>query len=565
MVWVKEDDAIVVPGKGNPISPQKITGGVQGRVLDEKNNPVAGAQVLCGSETSTTDSKGAFIIPKVAMIKEAAVITVKKAGYFNGVRTFVATGDSTLQYVQLSLLPKKTAGSFDAATGGLITGSNCQMIFLPQQILSLDNKPYNGQVNVLFAPISPDQPNFRDIMPGDLRGINNNNQQVGLQSFGMMAVELEGKNGEKLKLDGSKPVTFSMNIPASLISSAPATIPLWYFDESIGIWREEGSATKTGGSYIGSVKHFSFWNCDAPFPVVDFKATFTDMNGIPLSNVQVKIARSNGAIGYGYTNDKGIVTGKVPSNEKVFISLTDPCNKPFNEKEIGPFNGNTDLGIIKVTIPTAGNIQFNGEVTDCNNAPVKKGEVNISISGVTYRAITDSVTGKYAVNALFCATGFVNATLLAVDRTNNKMSAPTKLDVTAGTYIQPLVACDAIQPNRIQLVVDGRTFNYSQPADSIELRGTGNNMYSFSGRRKAINTDPAVYWMMNNLSTGTRTPYSFNVVMPVSKYFQGRNISCTITKTGGIGEYVEGTFAGNMSDSTSTVPVSGNFRILITN
>ncbi|MEI2747339.1 MAG: hypothetical protein V9E88_01095 [Ferruginibacter sp.] len=83
-----------------------------------------------------------------------------------------------------------------------------------------------------------------------------------LTSYAMMAVELESAAGEKLQLKEGSEATLVFAVPAVAQSSAPASIPLWYVDEKIGLWREEGTATKQGNQYTGKVKHFSFWNCD---------------------------------------------------------------------------------------------------------------------------------------------------------------------------------------------------------------------------------------------------------------------------------------------------------------
>ena len=55
-----------------------------------------------------------------------------------------------------------------------------------------------------------------------------------------------------------------MPVPSEILNSAPATIPLWHFDEDLGSWVEEGQATLVNGEYVGQVSHFSFWNYDVP-------------------------------------------------------------------------------------------------------------------------------------------------------------------------------------------------------------------------------------------------------------------------------------------------------------
>jgi hypothetical protein len=47
-----------------------------------------------------------------------------------------------------------------------------------------------------------------------------------------------------------------------MVSVAPPTIEMWFFDEVKGIWKEEGIGTKQGSVYVGEVSHFSSWNFD---------------------------------------------------------------------------------------------------------------------------------------------------------------------------------------------------------------------------------------------------------------------------------------------------------------
>jgi hypothetical protein len=53
---------------------------------------------------------------------------------------------------------------------------------------------------VYAAYLDPENKNIIRQMPGDLLGINAANNMVGLERWGMMAVELESPTGEKLKL-----------------------------------------------------------------------------------------------------------------------------------------------------------------------------------------------------------------------------------------------------------------------------------------------------------------------------------------------------------------------------
>lgn len=249
----------------SPISDKQVRSSVHGIVVDENNKPIPGATVRFGMTGMVTDIRETFLFTDERVNEEAAVVTVKKTGYFNGIRTFRITAPDKLQFVKIQLLPKKALGVFDAANGGTVTVSNAQFTFVAQQVLGADGKPYSGKVSLMYAPINPERADFAEIMPGDLRAINKNNAVMGLQSFGMMALELQSEGGEKLYLDTSKSVAFKMTIPASLQSLAPSNVPLWHFEDSSRVWREDGSATKTGDSYTGTLKYFSTWDACSPF------------------------------------------------------------------------------------------------------------------------------------------------------------------------------------------------------------------------------------------------------------------------------------------------------------
>lgn len=431
------DPNVTNPEK-SPISDKQVSSAVQGIILDETNKPVTGATVKCGTATATTDASGSFLFPKVTVNEVAAVVTAEKTGYFNGVRTFRIAAPDKLQYVQIQLLPKKVLGVFDAATGGTITVSNAQFTFVAQQVLGADNKPYSGKVSLMYAPINPEKADFTDIMPGDLRAITKSNVLMGLQSFGMMALELQSEAGAKLHLDTSKSVSFKMTIPASLQSLAPATVPLWHFEDSSRVWRETGSATKTGDSYTGTIKYLSTWSPAAPFSTVNFRVVLQDADGTPLSNVSLHIKGNSGRYSAGHTNENGVFSGHIVKGETLTLKVAGRCNVAVDSRIIGPFADSTSLGMLRLNIPAAQYIHFSGAVTSCTNTPVKNGAVYINIDGVDYRyQVTD---GKYAIGIIRCNADNTTANIKAIDADANKTSV-INMPVSTNTYVKDLVAC----------------------------------------------------------------------------------------------------------------------------
>ena len=97
-----------------------------------------------------------------------------------------------------------------------------------------------------------------------LLGQNTGGEANLLETFGMLTVELTGSNNEKLQITSDSELKFP--IANEQLSTAPNTIPLWYFDEENGYWIEDGEATKVGNQYVGTVSHFTPWNVDIPLP-----------------------------------------------------------------------------------------------------------------------------------------------------------------------------------------------------------------------------------------------------------------------------------------------------------
>jgi len=108
----------------------KISSSVSGFVTDENNAAVMGATVQFGSSTTTTDKYGYFEAKNVQVVKEAAVVTVSKPGYFKGIKTYIATVGKAA-FFRIKLIPKTIAGTIDAASGGTITLANGLNIKLP--------------------------------------------------------------------------------------------------------------------------------------------------------------------------------------------------------------------------------------------------------------------------------------------------------------------------------------------------------------------------------------------------------------------------------------------------
>jgi hypothetical protein len=161
----------------------------------------------------------------------------------------------------------------------------------------------------------------------------------------MMAVELRDESGKELNIKSGS--TATLEFPA-VTSYKPSDIPLWSFNESKGWWKEEGKATLQGDKYIAKVGHFSFWNCDAPFPLIEKCGKVKFENGDPAKYFMIEVKAEGLGTSYGSTNENGEFCGKMPKGKKLTISVYSVfCNKKLiTSIDVGPFDNNTILNDI---------------------------------------------------------------------------------------------------------------------------------------------------------------------------------------------------------------------------
>jgi len=402
-------------------------------------------------------------------------------------------------------------------------------------------------------------------MHGVLLGINTEGSLKLLQTFGMAAVELTGSSGELLQIVNGQKATLTLPIPSSIAGSAPASIPLWYFDEANGLWKQEGSATKTGNTYVGDVSHFSFWNCDVPNTYVQFNCTLKNSAGSPLpyTLVKVSVVGTNSA-GYGYTDSSGYVSGAVPNNASLLLEVLPAygCSTTLYSQTFATTNVNISLGVI--TVPTANNLAtLNGTVTNCASTPVTNGYIIVQ-EGNVFTRHSLSNTGTYSFNKIFCSFPQTIA-LIGEDVASGQQSTSVTYVVNAGANTAGNIqACGVATQQFINYTINGTPYSYTSPSDTFSY--TNSSYVHIAGTRF---TPPMSYISitMNNagLSQGSVqnleslfpsvVPDSFRILTP---------IPVNITEYGAIGQFIAGGFTGiftGASPGNIQYNVTCNFRL----
>ncbi len=386
---------------------REVSADFGGIVMIESGQPLENVEIRIGDLTTTTDENGVFLIRDAKVLERKAYIKATKANFFNGSRTMVVQ-EGKLHNVRIQLMRKGTIGSFESANGGVIEFEGVELTFPTEGVKLKSGGSYSGEVFVQATHLDPNDDATFERMPGDLRGIREDGSQAVLGTYGMMAVELSGANGEELQVADGTEVTVKTPVPAGFGATAPATIPLWHFDEEEGMWIEEGEAILDGDFYIGTVSHFSFWNHDFPYPLVNIKGRVLDKDGNPLQNIRVKIqVVGEKFAGFGPTNDDGYFCGLIPKDYELEISIFgyNPCGGDvLYEANLGTFTEDVTLADIVIDPdPTVSRtVSLSGRLINCDDEPVTNGYVRVNIGRLQYTIFVDDMDGTFEFTTVTC-------------------------------------------------------------------------------------------------------------------------------------------------------------------
>jgi hypothetical protein len=419
---------------------QIVTASLQGRVLDENGNPVEGAAVTSGIAAATTDVNGVFSFSGISMSSRFGYVQAIKAGYFTGSKSIITNGGAA-NFVNIQLIPQSRTGFFPALTGGFadIQATDTVTFGDSAVVTASSNSLYTGEVYVYATYLDPTDSLSYNKMPGDLRGVGSNGYETALQSFGLLDVQLTDVSGNPVQVAGGKTANVTFVIPASLQSVAPATVPLWYFNDTTGRWIQQGTATRSGNTYKGQVAHFTWWTCALAVSTVNFNVTFKDQYGSPLAYAYYLFQSASMGTRGGYTNSSGYAQGLMPKGTSMTLKIVSQCGTLLGGANIGPSLNDQTLGT--VTVNTIGGLlTLSGTVVDCSNNPVDSGYVSTIIDGLNYKAVVDS--GKYSLAVNRCFITPLTISLTPVDLTTQMQGNPLSLQVTTGKdSVSLLTAC----------------------------------------------------------------------------------------------------------------------------
>ncbi|MFZ1703157.1 MAG: carboxypeptidase-like regulatory domain-containing protein [Saprospiraceae bacterium] len=450
----------------------QVEGSILGYVYDEAQQPIEGAIVEIYGATTTTDIYGVFHFKNRALDHHGTYIRISKAGYITGSdKVFPAKG---VLYSRTKLFALDNQKHFASNDGGEIQMDGGGYLIFPQKgIVTANGNEFNGKVYVTAKFISPLSPTFGDEMPGDLLGGDLLGISSVLGTAGMFAVELRDESGQELQIKAGQKVQFKM---LALSDNKPTTIPLWYFDENRGYWVEEGSATLNGDFYHGEVGHFSFWNCDAPFPLIEICGSIINQNEIYIPGVTIKARVEGMSTRNGYVDLYGHFCGKFPKGKKITLIIgKSGCDNALKTIEIGPFDTNVVLDPI---IIEADSRTIEGKV-ECNGTPIKDAIVSYNYGGNSFHVLSDE-TGFYQFFIYTCE-NITEFSMFAYDPSTYKASIVENLTLTTH-LVKDINVCT------LGCNIDGSINDLCSYLEMAVTQGSGQYVYLWSTGDSLANT-----------------------------------------------------------------------------
>ncbi|MBN2736701.1 MAG: hypothetical protein JXR70_06945 [Spirochaetales bacterium] len=241
------------PEQSEAPSRQIVFEGVIRSVVD--NSPIAGAEVFFNGQVTISDMQGLFSF--ILNSNNTDCLRIKKSGYsvYSKPQSRISRSIKNLE-ILLKPVDYNTIIELDNPEGNIVSTLDGASISIPQ---------ISGEISEpLAVSLTSFNVSTEDIncVPGDFSALDSNGEDVQIISLGMLDVRVVGtQSGIEYSLEGLASYEIVIPITGDIEKATPI-IPMWYYDEELGKWIEEGIMTRDGDFYKGMVTHFSTWNAD---------------------------------------------------------------------------------------------------------------------------------------------------------------------------------------------------------------------------------------------------------------------------------------------------------------
>jgi len=274
----------------NPPPAGSISSGeITGQILDgTTGQALFDTMVSADGQSTTTATDGSYTLSNVGL-GDRVVVTVSTPGFADQSKIVRISSQNPNANLPVGILPVGLEQEFDPDTAQILTvaGSPASVILTATSLVQADGSAPNGNVTINLTVIDPTVD--IELMPGDMQTDVGGGTLSPIESFGAIIATFTDSMDNNLNLTQGANATIRIPL-ADKTGNPPTTIPLYFYNETSGLWVEEGSATlltdTTGSYYEGAVSHFSAWNADVLYPQIRINGCVEDSSGARVSGVK---------------------------------------------------------------------------------------------------------------------------------------------------------------------------------------------------------------------------------------------------------------------------------------
>jgi hypothetical protein len=550
-IGCSEDGSIIT---NTPNNGGSTTTTITGIVVNENNVPISGVTVTAHGQVKTSGVNGEFMFTGITVPQGRLFVKAEKSGFFTATRGEQPKAGATV--VKITMMQKSVTHTINSTTGGTANLNNGSMVEIQAgSVVKSDGTTYDGPVNMSVVYMDPTDVKFSEtVSGGDMMARRSDSTDAVLYSYGIMKVEMESPAGERLNVTGGNPSTITTTIPAALVSQAPATIPLWYFDENTGLWREEGVATKQGNKYVGTVNHFTDWNNDYPGYITRVEGKVIDCQGQPMPGIIVKVGQT-----IAVTDEFGNYVRTVPTGVDFTISVEPTQNFGMSGTLIN-IPALTQNQVYQVPLCQLACFPvITGTFKDCNNNNIY-GTLSVFWDNQN-QGILPTQTGTFRVYVApnkQARLKFTSYSGEIIDTVVQTPSTPVTLN------LGDLSTCGGGQSNcENSFVITGAGYNNKyvrlQTAVALGIYFTKDDV---TGITVAAMDTTSFSLVFPGKITGSFAWQSGSLVYKSLTTAAAKTVNINVTEYGPVGDHIKGTFEGTFQSASGPITITeGKFCV----
>ncbi len=282
-----DDDPGTPNDDDNNNSGLEDVGSISGIISRSNGSTIEGAVISTGTHSATSNEDGYFVL--TAVPEGPALVAFSGDGFMSTFRVAEVRSDNAVHFPGITLLVVESAVINSTSGGEVATTGNIGVAdFAANSFVNAAGDNYSGDVTIEINAMNTDNDDFYGSFPGEFAGIREDGSEVTLVSYGFMNIQMLADDKSPLQLADGTTAELTLTISSDKAATAPATIPMWYFDETDGQWYEEGQAVLSGNSYTADVAHFTTWNWDVPIEdICSISGFVVDDLGLPVEGARV--------------------------------------------------------------------------------------------------------------------------------------------------------------------------------------------------------------------------------------------------------------------------------------